>query len=131
VLLAGEPGIGKSRLLRALRDALDPEPHMALRHQCSPYHTHTALHPVIEQLERAAGFEREEAAEARLAKLQTLLARGEPDMTRTAALLADLLGIEAGSRHSPPQLTARQQKESTFAALLDQLVALAARALSW
>ena len=127
VLLAGEPGIGKSRLLRALRDTLDPEPHMALRHQCSPYHTHTALHPVIEQLERAAGFEREEAAEARLAKLQTLLARGEPDMTRTVALLADLLGIEAGSRHSPPQLTARQQKKSTFAALLDQLVALAAR----
>jgi class 3 adenylate cyclase len=54
VLLAGEPGIGKSRLLRALRQELSCEPHLALSHFCSPYHTNSALYPIIAQLERAA-----------------------------------------------------------------------------
>ena len=54
VLLAGEPGIGKSRLVRALRERLGDEPHTPLSHYCSPYHTNSALHPVIALLERAA-----------------------------------------------------------------------------
>ena len=74
VLLSGEPGIGKSRLVHALRDRLAGERHTPLRYQCSPYHTGTALHPVIDQLERAARFGRDDDAEDRLAKLEALLA---------------------------------------------------------
>ena len=60
VLLSGEPGIGKSRLVRALRARLENEPYTALTHHCSSYHTNSALYPVIRMLERAAGFTRDD-----------------------------------------------------------------------
>ena len=64
MLLSGEPGIGKSRLVRELRERLADEPHIRLLYQCSPHHTTSPLHPVIEQLERAAGFARDDPPEA-------------------------------------------------------------------
>ena len=70
VLLSGEPGIGKSRIVRALRERLAGEPHTPLSHYCSPYHTNSALYPVIGLLERAAGFTRDDRADARLDKLE-------------------------------------------------------------
>ena len=58
VLLVGEAGIGKSRLVAgAARRAWPTEPHLRLRYQCSPYHVDSALWPVVQQLERAAGLE--------------------------------------------------------------------------
>ena len=57
VLLVGEAGIGKSRILRALLDSLKDEPHIRLRYQCSPYHADSAFWPVTQQLAHAAGFE--------------------------------------------------------------------------
>src|SRR5271166_3252955 len=68
VLLSGEPGIGKSRLTAALYERIEHEPHTRLRYFCSPYHQDSALHPVIEQLERAAGFARDDRPEAKLDK---------------------------------------------------------------
>ena len=56
VLVSGEPGIGKSRLLAALSERIASEPHTRLRYFCSPHHQDSALHPFIVQLERAAGF---------------------------------------------------------------------------
>jgi hypothetical protein len=73
-LLSGEPGIGKSRIVRALRERLAGEPHMPLSHYCSPHHTNSALYPVIGLLERAAGFTRDDRADAKLDKLEALLA---------------------------------------------------------
>ena len=66
VLLAGEPGIGKSRLARELRARLSEQPYLRLLYQCSPHHTTSALHPLIEQLERAAGFARDDFTRGRL-----------------------------------------------------------------
>jgi class 3 adenylate cyclase len=63
VLLSGEPGIGKSRIVQEVRERLAHERHLRLTHQCSPYHQTSPLHPVIEQLERAAGFERDDPSE--------------------------------------------------------------------
>ena len=71
VLLSGEPGIGKSRIVLALREALAQEPVTVLNHFCSPYHMNSALFPVIGQLERAAGFAREDGPEEKLSKLET------------------------------------------------------------
>src|SRR5262249_41627687 len=67
VLLSGEPGIGKSRLVLALRERLAKEPFTPLSHFCSPYHANSALFPVIGQLERAAGFGRNDTPDEKLA----------------------------------------------------------------
>jgi hypothetical protein len=76
VLISGEPGIGKSRLTVVLLEHIGNEPHTRLRHFCSPHHQDSALYPFIVQLERAAEFTRDDTAEAKLAKLRSLLAPG-------------------------------------------------------
>jgi predicted ATPase len=73
VLLSGEPGIGKSRLTAALYELIAGEPHTRLRYFCPPHHQDSALYPVIAQLERAAGFARDDRPEAKLDKFATLL----------------------------------------------------------
>src|SRR5262249_51538606 len=70
VLISGEPGIGKSRLVAALAERIAGEPHTRLRYQCSPYHTNSALRPFIAQLERAAAFKADDTSEQRLDKLE-------------------------------------------------------------
>ena len=91
VLVSGEPGIGKSRLTEAVQERLGAEPHTRLRFFCSPHHQDSALYPAISQLERAAGFRREDTAELRLTKLEALLAQATNDVSGVAPLFADLL----------------------------------------
>ena len=126
VLLSGEPGIGKSRLVRELRQRLEDEPHIRLLCQCSPHHATSPLHPVIEQLERAAGFEREDPSEARLDKLAALLARGTDRLVAAVPLIAALLGIPTGERYQLPELTPQRQKQLTLEVLVGQVEGLAA-----
>jgi predicted ATPase len=125
VLLAGEPGIGKSRLVRELRARLQEEPHTRLLCQCSPHHTTSPLHPAIEQLERAAGFARDDSPEARLDKLEALLARGTHELDQAVPLIAALLGIPIGERYPALDLTPQRQKQRTLEVLVDQLKGLA------
>ncbi len=98
VLLAGEPGIGKSRLATALPERLRDEPHTWLRCFCLPYHGNDHLHPIIGQLARAAGLARGDAPEARLEKLEALLARTSPP-AGDVALLAELLSVPTAGRY--------------------------------
>src|SRR5215471_1444844 len=87
VLLSGEPGIGKSRLTATLHERIENEPHTRMRFFCSPHHQDSALHPIIAQLERAAGFEREDTPKEKLDKLAAVLASASPE---DGALLAEL-----------------------------------------
>ena len=80
VLISGEPGIGKSRVVQALQERLGSETHTRLRYFCSPHHRDSALCPIIAQLERAAGFRREDTDEQRLSKLETVLAQAINDL---------------------------------------------------
>lgn len=127
VLLAGEAGIGKSRLVQALRDRLAVEPHIHLGHQGSPHHQDSPLWPVIAQLERAAGFARGDDPARKLAKLEALLAQGNDDIARAMPLMASLLSIPSEERYPPLETNPQRQREQTLAALVDQLAGLASR----
>ncbi|HEX5078677.1 MAG TPA: adenylate/guanylate cyclase domain-containing protein, partial [Geminicoccaceae bacterium] len=126
VLLSGEPGIGKSRIIESLREQLQDEPRVDLHYFCSPFYSSSALYPVLEQLERAADFRRHDPPTAKLEKLEALLARvGRP--AEAAALLAPLLAIPVEGRYPPLELTPQQHRAKVFATILDQLVGLAGR----
>ncbi|HVI65604.1 MAG TPA: adenylate/guanylate cyclase domain-containing protein, partial [Bradyrhizobium sp.] len=127
VLISGEPGIGKSRLVAALAERIAGEPHTRLRYQCSPYHTNSALHPCIAQLERAAGFKADDTPEQRLDKLEAILAMDASRVQAAAPLFAALLSIPFGERYPLLALSPAQQRRRTLAALLDQFEALARR----
>jgi class 3 adenylate cyclase/predicted ATPase len=126
VLISGEPGIGKSRILAALAERLQPEPHIRLRYCCSPYHEDSALYPFIDQLGRASGFARDDPPAARLEKLEALLAHAAPP-DEDVALLADLMSLPVSDRHPLPNLTAQRKKERTLEALIRQLEGLSRR----
>ena len=128
VLIAGEPGIGKSRIAETIVQRLGGELQTRLRFFCSPHHQDSALYPSITQLERAAGFRREDSAEQRLAKLEAVvLAQGDSAVSEFVPLLADLLSIPTGDRYPPLNLTPQKRKEKTLRAQLAQLEGLAAR----
>jgi class 3 adenylate cyclase/predicted ATPase len=127
VALCGEPGVGKSRLVRALRERLAEEAYTPVSHFCSPYHQASALHPLVGLLERAAELSREDPPERQLDRLEAMVATASADVAGVVPLFADLLAIPTGGRYPPLALSPQRQKERTFAALLDQLAGLAAR----
>jgi predicted ATPase len=98
VLLSGEAGIGKSRLTAALLEAITSEPHTRLRNFCSPQHTDSALYPTIGQIERAAGFARVDSLQAKLDKLDALLAQSSKS-SQDAALFAEMLSLPNDGRY--------------------------------
>jgi class 3 adenylate cyclase/tetratricopeptide (TPR) repeat protein len=123
VVLSGEAGIGKSRLAAALEDHLRSQDHTRLRYLCSPHYRDSALRPVITQIARVAGFEREDDAGAKLTKLEALLpsAVSQDDF----ALLADLLSLPVPVDARLAELTPQRRKERTFGAILRQFEILA------
>jgi predicted ATPase len=126
VVLIGEPGIGKSRLAQAMLEELAGEPHTRLRCFCSPHHQASALHPFITQLEHAARFGREDMPEAKLAKLEALLAQSSATPAEIG-FVAALLSLLAGDKYPLPDLTPQRRKQKTLEALQAQLTRLAAR----
>jgi class 3 adenylate cyclase/predicted ATPase len=126
-LLAGEPGIGKSRLIQTVHERVAEEPHIRLRYQCSPYYSTSAFYPIMAQLERAARFARDEPPAQKLAKLENLLAQATERVADVVPLVAALLSIPLGDRYPPLDLSPQRQKEKTIEALADQLVGLARR----
>jgi predicted ATPase len=123
VLLSGEPGIGKSRLTAALLERLASEPHTRLRYFCSPQHTDSALYPIISQMERTAGFARDDMAQAKLDKLDALLAQSFT-ARQDAALFAEMLSLPNDGRYPTLELAPQQWRQKTLEALTAQLEAL-------
>ena len=124
VFLSGEPGIGKSRLVLALRERLAKEPFTPLSLFCSPYHANSALYPVIGLLERAAGFGRNDMPDEKLAKVRAFLASYSQDVEETTALVAGMLSLPADGLLD---LTPERQKQRTIEILLEQFHGLCKR----
>jgi predicted ATPase len=127
VLLSGEPGIGKSRIAQTIVERLNNEPHTRLRYFCSPHHQDSALYPAITQLERAAGFRRDDSDEQRLDKLEALLSQGTTDLSEVVPLFADWLLIPTGDRYPALDLNSEKRKEKIHQVGLAQVKGLAAR----
>ncbi len=127
VLVVGEAGIGKSRLVQALLDETTEDPHIVLRYQCSPQYTGTPLWPVVQQLSFAAGLTPEDSDEQKRQKIEALLRRGADDISEAAPLIAALLGIEAELPSSIQELSSQQRRARMQAALIQQFLGLERR----
>jgi predicted ATPase len=114
VLVSGELGVGKSRISQTILERLSDDTHTTLRYFGSPHHENSALYPIVSQLERAAGFRRDDSVEQRLIKLEAVLVQG--DVSEAAPLLAALLSIPVGGRYPPLNLSPQKQKGKTFKA---------------
>ena len=123
VLLSGEAGIGKSRLTAALLERLASEPNTRLRYFCSPQHTDSALYPIISQMERAAGFTHDDTGQAKLDKLDTVLAQSFTSR-QDATLFADMLSQPNDGRYPKLELGPQVRRQKTLEALTAQLEAL-------
>jgi predicted ATPase len=124
VLISGEPGIGKSRLTAALLESIGKDPHTRLRYFCSPQHTDSALYPIIGQMERAAGFAHDDALEAKLGKLDAVLAHTSTSK-RDAVLFADMLSLPNDGRYPLLDLAPEERRQRTLQALISQIEVLA------
>jgi class 3 adenylate cyclase/tetratricopeptide (TPR) repeat protein len=124
IVLTGEPGMGKSRLVEALFERIGDEPHQRIVTQCSPYYSNTAFFPITRQFEQAAGFSTTDTPAEKLDKLDRLFERAGRPATQAAALMADLLSLPASERFAPIELSPAQRKATTLTALVDHLLYL-------
>ncbi len=125
VLLSGEAGIGKSRIIQVLRERLAADSYTPVQYQCSPHHVSSTLYPVVRQLEFAVGFSAGDSADQKLAKLQTLLGQATEVRSEKISLFATLLSVPLPSRYAPLDLSPQEQKGWTLNVLVDQLRGLA------
>src|SRR5258708_4748753 len=108
VLLSGEAGIGKSRLTAAPQERLASEPHMRLRYFCSPQRADSAFHPIIGQLERAAGLAYDDKPQAKFDKLDAVLAQTSTS-PEDGALFAKMLSLANDGRYPPLEISPEQR----------------------
>jgi TOMM system kinase/cyclase fusion protein len=128
VLLSGEPGIGKSRLVQEVKEQVVQQGATSLEFRCSPYYQNSAFYPVITHLHRVLHIERDDPPQVKFAKLQQTLARYRFPQADTLPLLAALLSLPLPPEVSPLTLSPQKQKQKTQEALVAWLVEDAERA---
>ena len=125
-LVQGEAGIGKSRLLHALKEHLAGQPHAIRELRCFPEFSQSPFHPLRTMLEAVFGFAHDDTSEEQSCKLKQYLETHYPATAHeTAPLLAHLLALPLAGDRAEPELSPQQLKERTIAALLGLLHSLA------
>ncbi|VIO78634.1 adenylate/guanylate cyclase domain-containing protein [Bradyrhizobium ivorense] len=127
VLVFGEAGIGKSRIVAALTEHAAASPHVAISYQCSPHHVNEALYPILSEIRRTAGLVGDEPASTKLDKLEAMITRFGLSAGEFAPLLAGALSIPTAGRYPALDLTPAEQKERTIVALVLLIAARARR----
>jgi class 3 adenylate cyclase/predicted ATPase len=127
VVVSGEAGIGKSRLVQVLRDRLDQTGHTRIECRCAPHAQHSAFYPLITHLERALAFTRADAPDEKVRKLEGALAQHAFPLAEVVPLFTALLSLPLPPRYAPRNLTPQQQRQQTLDALLTWLVQETAR----
>ena len=127
VVLSGEAGIGKSRLVQVVKDEIIGAATLRIEYRCSPYHQHSALYPVITHLERVLALRQDDTQEDRLGKLEEALRPYTLPLTEVVPLLAALLAVPLPASYPPLTLSPQRQRQKTLEALLAWLLALTER----
>lgn len=128
VLVQGETGIGKSRLVEALRAKVSEDNYIWVATRCSPYHVNSTLHPVIEHLKRAVGWKPGDGLDKKLEKLELALRGQSLALEIAVPLYAELLSLPLPEgRDAPPKLSAQERREQTLDALVGWLLEEAER----
>lgn len=118
ILVSGEPGIGKSRIVQAAATSIIQCKHTRLTFQCSPFHSESAFYPIIHQMQYASGMSAIDSVDERLEKLERLAGVLSEDVP----LLATMLSIDASERHAPLELTSAQLRARTMDVLVETLL---------
>jgi class 3 adenylate cyclase len=126
VLIQGEAGIGKSRLLEALREHVTGEDYIWVASRCSPYHANSTLYPVIEHMKRVMGWKPEDDSAAKLEKLEKSLENQSLPLEEAVPLYAELMSVPLPEGRYPPlELSPVQKREQTLDALSGWLLEVA------
>ena len=118
VLISGEAGIGKSSLTATMRTRVAQEGAARITFRCSPYHTNSALYPVITHLEQILGFDRDNRSDAKLVKLEQALKTTNLPVEESILLFATLLSVPLAERYPTLTMAPQQQRQQTFDALV-------------